>query len=139
MIEFNWNPTTRQLRQFGLVALIALPLLGWLLAVRFFAGRETTVVVAAGAVGILCCAVAQLRPAWIKPLFIGLNLIAWPFGMVIGEVVLVVTFFVVFAPIGLVMRVFGRDALQRRLDRSAKSYWQAKPASRGPESYFHQF
>ena len=139
MIEFNWNPTTRQLRQFGLVALIALPLFGWLLAVQFFAGREATVILTAAAVGVLCCAVAQLRPAWIKPLFIGLNLIAWPFGMVLAEVVLMVTFFVVFAPIGLVMRVIRRDALQRRLDRSAKSYWQAKPASRGPESYFQQF
>ncbi len=30
LIETNWNPTSRQLRQFGGLCLVALPLLGWL-------------------------------------------------------------------------------------------------------------
>ena len=30
LIEFDWNPTDRQLRQFGVIALVVLPALGWL-------------------------------------------------------------------------------------------------------------
>ena len=30
LIEINWQPTDRQLRQFGVICLVALPALGWL-------------------------------------------------------------------------------------------------------------
>ena len=38
----NWNPTDRQLRQFGLTALAALPALAWL-----WRGGPTTILIAA--------------------------------------------------------------------------------------------
>ena len=30
LVELNWNPTNRQLRQFAIICLFALPLAGWL-------------------------------------------------------------------------------------------------------------
>jgi hypothetical protein len=36
-------------------------------------------------------------------------------------------------------RVMGRDALQRRIDRDAKSYWQPKAQPRDAGSYYRQF
>ena len=35
LVEINWNPTDRQLRQFGMIALVALPALGWLWSGRY--------------------------------------------------------------------------------------------------------
>ena len=43
------------------------------------------------------------------------------------------------APLGLLFRIFGRDPLYRRFDRSASSYWIAREQRRGVERYFQQF
>jgi len=43
-------------------------------------------------------------------------------------------------PVGLLMRVFGKDPLHRRFERSAKSYWvvRQQPGPK-PESLYRQF
>lgn len=40
-----------------------------------------------------------------------------------NPIVLGAIYFVVIAPIGIAMRLAGRDSLRRRLDASARSYW----------------
>ena len=49
-----------------------------------------------------------------------------------GEVVLGIIYFGVFLPVSMIFRLVGHDALERRIDRKAKSYWQpkARPAGR---------
>jgi hypothetical protein len=51
------------------------------------------------------------------------------FGLAIGRVmsvlVLGVVYLAIVAPLGLLMRVFGRDPMLRRLDRSCETYRQA--------------
>jgi len=39
------------------------------------------------------------------------------------RVILSLTFYLVLTPMGLIMKIFGRDPLNRRFDESAKSYW----------------
>ena len=67
--------------------------------------------------------VAMLSPRWLAPA----NRLWMQFGLLLGKVispvVLGVLFFVVFTPISLFMRLFGRDILGRNFDRSATSYW----------------
>lgn len=45
---------------------------------------------------------------------------------VLGRVAIAVLFFGVLTPLALVMRVWGRDPLRRRLDPDAPSYWLAR-------------
>lgn len=47
-----------------------------------------------------------------------------------GRVVMAMLFFAVLTPVGLVMRMAGRDPLRRRLDREASSYWLVRDAAR---------
>ena len=42
---------------------------------------------------------------------------------VMSPIVLGVLFFVLFAPVGFVMRLAKRDLMRRRFDRTAASYW----------------
>ena len=51
---------------------------------------------------------------------------------------LVLVFYLVSAPAGIALRILGRDPLQRRLDPSAKSYWQDRPPN-PPERAEKQF
>ena len=131
LIEINWNPSNRQLRQFGVVCLFALPLLGWLW------GGGPTVVIAAAA-GLLLAVAGMARPKMVKPAFLALTLVAAPVGIVIGEAAMLSIYFGVFLPIGLVFRMMNRDGLQLKFDRRAKTYWQPRKQPRDAASYFRQ-
>lgn len=48
-------------------------------------------------------------------------------GVVVGWLVLVPVFYVVFVPFGLIARRGAADAMQRRYDPTATSYWRKRP------------
>jgi len=59
---------------------------------------------------------------------------------VVSPIALGVLFFLVVTPTGLLMRLFGKDPLRLRLDRSAKSYWiERAPPGPDAESLKNQF
>jgi hypothetical protein len=59
---------------------------------------------------------------------------------VMNPIVLGLLFFVTIMPIGLLMRVFGKDFLRMKIDRNAKSYWiERKPPGPPPQSMRNQF
>ena len=77
-------------------------------------------------------ALNPLNRLWLK---IGLLLYK-----VVNPIVLGLLFFVTIAPIGLVMRMFGKDFLRLKLDRDAKSYWiERAPPGPPPQSMKNQF
>ena len=131
LIELNWDPDDRQLRHFGIICSIVLPLMGLLnggpFAIRFSA-----------AVGILAAIEALVSPKSLKPFYIVLTIVAAPIGIMIGELAMLLVYFGMFLPIGLLFRVIKRDALQLKSDRRTKTYWQAKKQPRSPADYYRQ-
>ncbi len=132
LVEVNWQPTHRQLRQFAMICLVALPFLGWLW------GGSPRTVWALGAAGLVLAITGWFVPKAIRPVFIALSVVAAPLGIIISELVLLLMFFGVFLPLGLIFRLLRRDALQMQLDRQAKSYWQPKKQPRSMASYYRQ-
>ena len=60
--------------------------------------------------------------------------------MVVNPIVLGVIFFGVFTPVGLVMRMWGRDAMARRFEPDLKSYWLKRdPPGPADDSYRNMF
>jgi hypothetical protein len=116
LVEVVWKPTDRQLRQFGVTLLVALPLLGWLWG---FDGRAIAIL---AAVGVALAGLGFLSAPALKPLFLALSLITLPIGLVVGELVLALVFFGVIWPLAALFRVLGRDALQRKLEPEVLSY-----------------
>ncbi len=133
MVEINWNPGARQLRQFAGLSAIALPALGWL-----WGGGET-VVGGLTLVGLAVAIAGTLAPATVKPLFLLLSLVAWPIGLVVGEIAILAIYGLVFVPMGLVFRLLGRDALRLRMDRGRPTYWEPKSPAKNAASYYRQF
>ena len=141
-IEINLAPTTKQLRQFGYFASLAIPLLTW-----FWSGApmteswsETIVmrVIGAAVIGAALATAAWWRPETLKWIFVGLSVVTFPIGFVVGEVILLTIFVVAFVPLALLFKIVKRDALQRSFDREASSYWQPKRAPRNAASYYRQ-
>ena len=59
---------------------------------------------------------------------------------IVNPVVLGGIYFLVFTPVAMVMRLAGRDALRRKLDAQAKSYWiDRTPPGPPPDSLPNQF
>jgi Family of unknown function (DUF5989) len=133
LLEPTWTPNDRQLRQFGLVSLVALPLLAYLW------GGNTQVIGIAAGTGAAVAITGLIWPRAIKPVFLVLMLIAFPIGLAISEVILALVFFGIFTPMGLLFRLIGRDSLQRKLDRQATTYWQLKSQPADAASYWRQW
>jgi hypothetical protein len=141
LIDFNWNPTDRQIKQFGVACLVVLPLVGWMATGKPTTLAKANLPVLGGLIGLglLLAVVSLVRPQALKLLFVGASLVAFPIGLVVGELVMLLMFLLVFTPMALMFRVIGRDALQRKIDRNAKSYWQPKAQPRDASSYYRQF
>lgn len=132
LIDINWSPSDRQLRQFGCIALVALPALGWLW------GAGSTLVGSLAAAGLVLAALGFVAPIALKPLFVGLSVVTMPIGMVVGEITMALVYYGVFVPIGLLLRLTGRDVLHKGLDRGGKTYWEPKKKPAGMASYYRQ-
>ena len=132
LVEINWKPTDRQLRQFGAICLVALPVIGW-----FWSANITAIGILAG-VGLLLAVGGWIWPQILKPIFLGLSLVATPIGMVVGELAMLFIYYAVFLPFGLVFRAIDRDALQMRVQRGSKTYWQPKKQATSAASYYRQ-
>jgi hypothetical protein len=88
----------------------------------------------------LLAAVAYAAPSILAPL----NRLWTKFGLLLHMVVspffLGVLFYVCVVPTGFLMRLTGRDPLQRRLEPSMKSYWIVRePPGPAPETFMDQF
>ena len=52
-------------------------------------------------------------------------------GSIIAPIIMVLVYFLTIFPIGLIMRLLGKDLLNRKLDKSSKSYWIERKDSMG--------
>ena len=136
MIDLNLKPSERQLKQFGVAFLVAGLVVGGVLWWRIGPNLASKILWAAGPVAAL---VGLLVPKALKPVFIALTLLAFPIGLVIGNIAMALTYYLIVTPIGLVFRLVGRDPLHRKLDREVASYWIERPPQVPEERYFRQF
>ncbi len=104
----------------------------------FDAGQTSTIALAApGTLLVLC---AFIAPKFLAPF----NAIWTKFGlllaMVVNPIIMAIMYFVLFVPIGLGMKVFGRDALRQRPQPDAETFWiKRDPAGPEPKTMTNQF
>jgi len=79
-------------------------------------------------------------PRVLRPLYTAWMRFAWVLAWINTRLVLSVFFILVLTPVGLVMRLTGKDLLDKKIDRSARSYWVKRPtAPKERQSYEHLF
>ena len=135
-IEINTKPTARELLVFGWLLVAFAGLFGLTLRLRFAAPTAGWIVWGVGAV---VAGAFFLLPALRRPVYLGSMYLALPIGFVMSHVLVGLVFFVVLTPIGLGMRLLGRDTLGRKLDPGARTYWVEHDPHRDPRRYFRQF
>ena len=145
LVEINFNPDTKTLRQFGVIAFVGFGIFAALAyyekLIFSFGLGEARIPVAATfvALGTIAALLSLVAPRANRVLYVGLTLLAFPIGFVLSYVIMGTLFFLIIGPIALFFRLVGRDSMHRRYDPNASSYWlKARPA-RDKESYFHQY
>lgn len=89
------------------------------------------------ALAAIILAIGFFAPKWLeKPnkLWFKFGLLL---GMIIAPIVMALVFLTTFLPIGLILRLSGKDLLKQRLDPEAESYWIDRTDK--PQSMQRQF
>ncbi len=136
VIEINKNPSRKELAWFGLMFLAFFGLVGGVVWWRLQA--HTVAYGLWGAAAVIVAAYYAV-PSLQRPIYLGWLYAAFPIGWVVSHVVMGVIYYLVLTPFALVFRLIGRDALERRIDKGAKTYWVEHKTGADPQRYFKQF
>lgn len=113
------QPGRKELRQFGLVTgAIAAVLFGLLLPWLF----DHRVPLWPWIVAALLWIAALAVPARLLIVYRGWMAVGHALGWINTRIILGVMFYCLFLPVGLLMRLSGKDPMERRLDRSRETY-----------------
>lgn len=117
----NIKSTDKELRDFGLVVGGALLLLA---AFLWYKGRPSFPYI--GGVGLLLFILGFVVPKLLIPLQKVWMVFAVIMGFIMTRLIVTVLFYGIMTPIGLGMRLFGKDLIDKKLDEGAESYWRIR-------------
>jgi Saxitoxin biosynthesis operon protein SxtJ len=122
-------------RQFGVVIGLFLVVVSlWPLLWR---GRTRTAVLMVAAAVLLT---AALAPFLLHPLNRAWTMLGALLGRIVNPVAMAALFYLVFTPVGLLLRLLGKDPLRLRWDAAAPTYWiERQPPGPPPETMANQF
>jgi hypothetical protein len=79
-------------------------------------------------------------PILLKPVYIFWMQLAKGLGWINTRLILLIIFYLIFTPIGLVMRLLGVDLLARKIEKNRETYWIKKEKRNfQPQDYARQF
>ncbi len=111
--------SNKELRKFGLVTgLVAVVLFGLVLPWLF---QQSSPLWPWEVAGILCLW-SLIWPATLNPVYRGWMGIGEKLGWINTRIILGILFYVVFMPVGLFMRVLGKDPMTRKFQKDQLSY-----------------
>ena len=119
MMTDKVSATTKELREFGLLFGVILVLLfglllPWIFAKPFPLWPWWVLAVTA--------TLAVLYPSGLKPFYKLWMLFGGIMGWINTRLILGIVFYLIFVPFGLVMKLFGKDPLSRKLDSKMTTY-----------------
>lgn len=136
MIRIERNPSRNQLLVFGLLWLVFFCFFGtaswWKDGIQWKA-------VFFWAIALIIPVAGSIWPSVLRKVYVAASFITLPVGIIISSLVLIVIYYGVVTPIGLVLRICGYDPMERKFNRTVKTYWTARKPEVETERYFKQF
>jgi hypothetical protein len=115
------DPGKKDLRNLGLTFLAVLALVG-----IFLWWKDAAAWPWVWGLAVLFGLWGLLWPLGLRPVYFAWMSLAVVLGYFVSRIVLVIIYYLVATPTGLVMRLLGRDFLDRKL-KDRDSYWQKRP------------
>ena len=117
----NLDLSRQSLRKFGSTMGIVLSLI----AVFVFLAHKHSIAPAALLSAFFFLS-SLINPVILKPIYIFWMRLAFILSWINTRLILIVVFYLIFSPIGLLIRLFGKDLLERKIDKDKRSYWIQK-------------
>ncbi|UCD50721.1 MAG: hypothetical protein JSW27_24765 [Phycisphaerales bacterium] len=137
LVSVNWNPSRKDLNGFRLIAVCA----GVLVAALLYGVKHVdlcwclAIAAAGGAIGL--SGLISLKLTW--AIYVVMMAVTLPIGLVVSLLLMGLFFFGLITPVALIFRLIGRDAMRRRFDPDASTYWIPHQRAAKAERYFQQF
>jgi hypothetical protein len=141
LVKLNWNPSPKQLRQFGVIFLAGFMIIG---LVKYFwpfswgLTRDHNFGLISMAIGLVGGGLALTGTRAGLPLYYLWMGIAFVMGNVMSRVMIALIYYAVITPLSLLGRTIGRDRLQLRKPVT-DTYWHDISLPAEPERYERQF
>lgn len=133
--EITARPTDRQLREFAAAgAALCCAMAVWQVVGGNWwpAGAWLLSAVVVGGSGFW-------RPRWLAAPFKIAMIVTYPLAWAMSLLVLVLIFYGLITPLGLLLRLLGRDVLNRRNRSRPESYWKPRPRAADAVRYLRQY
>ena len=131
----KWRPDARELRRFAVAMLIGFGVLGLLASWR--ASGISTSAIILWSIGVFL-AIAAFVPKFNRIAYLAVYLPTSVIGYVVSNVLLALMFFFVITPLGIILRLLGKDFLQQRPQKHT-SQWMPVRGVKNEDSYYRQF
>lgn len=60
-------------------------------------------------------------------------------GTMITAIILTIFYYLIFGTVGIILKIFGKDLLKEKIDKSSRSYWNSREEEFRKEFYERQF
>ena len=130
------NPTTRTLRQFAALWVL---FFGGLAAWEGLYRRQPAWGLVLGVLSLTVGPLGLWRPKWVRPIYVGWMIAAFPIGWLVSHVALAAVYYLVLTPLGLLARALGRDRLALRQTDGNRTNWSPLEDTADVRRYFRQF
>ena len=137
LVDINWNPSRKELRVFALLQVVFFAVVSWWLIHHRFGWSSLAVVVAS--VSTVLAVVGSIWPSCLRMFYVVWMAAVFPIGWTVSHVLMAGIFYLVITPIGWIMRLVGRDPLERKFDPQMSSYWKPRENNRNVDRYFRQY
>jgi hypothetical protein len=131
--HLSWHPSPKALREFGIAMLCGFAVLGLITLARSHAFTPAVAIV--WTLGAMLAVLSRF-PGPGRIAYLAVNLPTSAFGYLVSRVALVLVFFLVFLPIGRILKWMGKDLLQLK---PARSTWVPVEDQADASNYSHQF
>jgi len=131
----NIKSTKDELRKFGLTIGILL-----LLIALFIFIFKASISIPLAVIGLLFIIFAIVLPVILLPLQKFWMALAIVLGWFSTRIILSIVFYLLLTPIKIIAKIFGKEFLELKIDKQAKSYWRNRSREEfNPSDYERQF
>ncbi len=139
--DVNWNPGRAEKRKFALSLIIGFPAIAIVFSLITWLAKHSwkPFFLWLGVIGLAAGIVLRLLPQIARPFYVAWYFVACCMGIVLGNVVFGLLFYLIFTPFGLLRRAMSREPFSKSFDKSKPSYWEPAEKVVDLKRYYRQF
>jgi uncharacterized membrane protein len=126
----NLDSSAKEIKKFGLVIMVALTIIASI--IYYKSGYSIIINYLLGS-GIVLLVSAILSPNILVPIYKVWMSLAFILGSIVSRIILTILFYFLISPIGIIIKIFGNDIINLKIDKERKSYWIKKDEKAKPD------